>query len=204
MPGYPWGPGGSMTRATWFCVDIECSGPVPAIYDMVSLGAVPVRQLGGKLEIGDGFYVEICPVTGGVDAGAMAVNGLDYEALKRTGVEMSRALEGLNRWVDSLLIEGSKPVFVGHNAPFDWSFVSYSYHACGIKNPFGYKALDTKALAMGVLGLHWFDSHKERLDELLDLPPVEANKVHRADYDAWYQAHILVKLLERGGLCADS
>ena len=192
-----------MTRATWFCVDIECSGPVPALYDMLSLGAVPVWQQDGELAIGEGFYVEICPVAGGVDAGAMVVNGLDYEALKQTGTEMGRALLDLNQWVGSTLIEGSKPVFVGHNAPFDWSFVCYAYHVCGIKNPFGYKALDTKALAMGVLGIHWFDTNKERLDELLDLPPVQAKKVHRADYDAWYQAHILVKLLERGGLCAD-
>ena len=30
-----------------------------------------------------------------------------------------------------------------------------------------------------------------------ELPPVEPGKVHRADYDAWYQAHILARLLER-------
>ena len=35
------------------------------------------------------------------------------------------------------------------------------------------------------------------LDERLELPPVEKGKVHRADYDAWYQAHILARLLER-------
>ena len=29
-----------MPRATWFCVDIECSGPVPALYDMLSIGTV--------------------------------------------------------------------------------------------------------------------------------------------------------------------
>jgi DNA polymerase III alpha subunit (gram-positive type) len=88
-------------------------------------------------------------------------------------------------------------VFVGHNAPFDWSFISYSYHALGIENPFGYKALDTKALAAGVLGLHWFDTNKERLEELLKLPKPEDDRVHRADYDAWYQALILIGLLER-------
>ena len=60
-----------------------------------------------------------------------------------------------------------------------------------------YERRRAKALAMGVLGLHWFDSHKEELDVQLELPPVEAGKVHRADYDAWYQAHILLGLLRQ-------
>lgn len=192
-----------MPRATWFCIDIECSGPVPHLYDMVSLGAVPVVEQDGGLHIGETFYVEIRPTAPRVDPGAMAVNGLDLDALRRDGLPLAEALARLTAFAAAHTVPGSKPVFVGHNAPFDWSFVSYGYQVCGMPNPFGYKALDTKAYAAGVLGLHWFDSHKERLDELLELPPVEEGKVHRADYDAWYQAHILVKLLERSS-CAGS
>jgi len=186
-----------MTRATWFCVDIECSGPVPGLYDMISLGAVVVTPRGASYDIGETFYVEIKPTAPRVDPGAMAVNGLDYERLKREGMDLAEALQALSAWTDARVLPGSAPVFVGHNAPFDWSFVSWAYHASGLPNPFGYKALDTKALAMGVLQLHWFDSNKERLDQALELPAVERDKVHRADYDAWYQAHILVRLLER-------
>jgi len=186
-------------RATWFCVDIECSGPVPGLYDMVSLGAVAVRQTDDGFELGEDFYVEIRPVAPRVDAGAMAVNGLDIEVLRREGTPLAEALRALTAFVQAETVAGSKPVFVGHNAPFDWSFVNWSYHAEGQDNPFGYKALDTKALAMGILGLHWFDSNKEELDVRLDLPPVEPGKVHRADYDARYQAHILVQLLMRQG-----
>ena len=185
-----------MPRATWFCVDIECSGPVPGLYDMVSLGAVPVREVAGELTIGEGFYVEIQPQAPRFDARAMAVNGLDIEHLRQHGTPLRQALEQLSAWVAQCTVAGSEPVFVGHNAPFDWSFVNWSYHACGVVNPFGYKALDTKAYASGVLGLHWLDSSKEVLHERLDLPAVESSKVHRADYDAWYQAHILVQLLQ--------
>ena len=195
--GYTGLPGENMARATWFCVDIECSGPVPGLYDMISLGAVVVTPHADRFDIGDTFYVEIKPTAPRVDAGAMAVNGLDYDRLKQEGADLADALTTLTAWTRDRVLPGSEPVFVGHNAPFDWSFVSWAYHATGLPNPFGYKALDTKALAMGVLGLHWFDSNKERLDELLKLPPVERDKVHRADYDAWYQAHILVQLLER-------
>jgi len=186
-----------MPRVTWFCVDIECSGPVPGLYDMISLGCVPVREGRPHWVTDASFYVEIQPTAPRVDPGAMAVNGLDIEVLRRDGAPLGDALRRLSAFVAEQTVAGSKPVFVGHNAPFDWSFVSYAYHASGLVNPFGYKALDTKALSVGVLDVHWLDSSKEVLAERLTLPPVEAQKVHRADYDAWYQAHILAELLDR-------
>jgi DNA polymerase III alpha subunit (gram-positive type) len=133
----------------------------------------------------------------------MAVNGLDIEALRRDGTPLGDALRQLTAWVRGQTVEGTKPVFVGHNAPFDWSFVNHAYVSEGLDNPFGYKALDTKALAMGVLGVHWFDSNKELLQRELGLPEPDAQQVHRADYDAWYQAHILIGLLQRRPSCVD-
>ena len=186
-----------MLRATWYCIDIECSGPVPGLYDMVSLGAVSVTKTDEGYQIGTPFYVEICPTAPRFDAGAMAVNGLNIEELRANGTPMEEALDALTAFVNQTLVQGTEPVFVGHNAPFDWSFVNYAYHLHDRKNPFGYKAFDTKAFAAGVLKLHWFDSNKEQLAECLSLPEVEEEKVHRADWDAWYQAHILVQLLQR-------
>ncbi|MBM4367672.1 MAG: 3'-5' exonuclease [Deltaproteobacteria bacterium] len=186
------------TRATYFCVDIEASGPVPALYDMVSLGAVVVAPDGdGVLQIGDTFYVEIRPEGPRVDPGAMKVNGLDIEKLRREGTPRKQAMQDLATWARARIKPGTKPVFVGHNAPFDWSFVSWCYAADDMDNPFGYKALDTKALATGKLGVHWFDSNKELLETALGLPPEDKGQKHRADYDAQYQALILKRLLER-------
>lgn len=185
------------TRATYFCVDIECSGPVPALYDMISLGAVAVPpDDAGKLALGDTFYVELKPEGPRVDPGAMKVNGLDIEALRANGTPRREALLALAAWVKTHTRKGTKPVFVGHNAPFDWSFVAWCYAAEDLPNPFGYKALDTKALATGRLRLHWFDSSKEVLQERLGLPPEDMGQKHRADYDALYQAQLLLKLLE--------
>ncbi len=186
------------TRATYFCVDIEASGPVPALYDMVSLGAVVAApDADGILQIGDTFYVEIRPEGPRVDPGAMKVNGLDIEKLRREGTPRKQAMEALAAWVKARIKPGTKPVFVGHNAPFDWSFVSWCYAADDMENPFGYKALDTKALATGKLNVHWFDSNKELLEKALDLPAEDKELKHRADYDAQYQALILKRLLER-------
>ncbi len=50
---------------------------------------------------------------------------------------------------------------------------------------------------MGVLRLPWPDTSKENLERLLALPPQDATKVHRADYDARYQALIFCRLMER-------
>ncbi|MBN1335988.1 MAG: reverse transcriptase-like protein [Deltaproteobacteria bacterium] len=183
-------------RATYCCVDIECTGQVPAYHDMISLGAVGVRPVpGGGRELGGSFYVEIQPVFGHVDPGAMAVHGLTIDHLRAHGRPRRLALEALSAWVAAETVPGTKPVFVGHNAPFDWSFVSHAYGVEGLPNPFGYKAMCTKSLAAGVLGLHWFDTNKEVLAERLALPPEDRAKKHRADYDAHYQALILLGLL---------
>ncbi len=185
-----------MPRATWFCIDIECSGTVPAIYDMISLGAVAVHERdGGHLELGDSLYLELCPVSDTVDTRAMAVNGLDIDRLRAEGTPRKVALEKLTAWVAATVDPASEAVFVGHNAPFDWSFVAYCYKAERMKNPFGYKALDTKALAAGILDIHWLDTGKDTLAARLGLPGEDMGQKHRADYDAWYQAEILKALL---------
>jgi DNA polymerase III epsilon subunit-like protein len=164
---------------------------------MISIGAVDVAVRGGTRAIGETFYAEIKPTGPAVDPGAMKVNRLDIDALRRDGRDLFQVLTDLSTWVAARTVPGSKPVFVGHNAPFDWSFVSHAYHVHRLPNPFGYKALDTKALSMGALGLHWFDTNKEILEERLALPKPIEGQVHRADYDAWYQAHILLALLDR-------
>jgi ribonuclease T len=184
--------------ATWFCIDIECSGPVPALYDMISLGAVAVHEReGGTLELGDTLYLELRPESDQVDAGAMAVNGLDIDRLRAGGTPRREAMAALTAWVERTADPGTEAVFVGHNAPFDWSFVSWCYVAEGMENPFGYKALDTKALSAGILNIHWLDTDKGRLSRMLHLDDEDMTLKHRADYDARYQAEILKALLER-------
>lgn len=187
-------------RATYYSIDVEATGPVPGLYSMVSLGACVVAPRDGGLRIGETFYVEIRPAFAGNDPRANAVHGLDLDRLRREGVEPREAMERLNRFVDRSLVPGTEPVFVGHVAVFDWMYVAWYYEWCGVRNPFGYKGIDTKALAMGVLGLPWFDTTRETIAERLGLEPQDEATLHRADADARHQAEILKALLECAGL----
>jgi len=187
----------SVQRSTYFCIDIECNGQVPGLYDMVSLGAVVVKQdAEGVLQLGESYYVEIQPQAPRFDPSAAAIHGLDQDRLKAEGSTRRAAALELSAWVKRQTQPGTDPTFVGHNAPFDWSFVAYTYAAEELPNPFGYKAMCTKSLSAGVLDIHWLDTHKELLSDRLQLPAEDLGQKHRADYDAAYQAQILKALLE--------
>jgi DNA polymerase III epsilon subunit-like protein len=182
----------------YVCVDCEASGPVPPLYNLLSIGATVVRPAGGRHELGPSFYVELAPIFPGFDPGALAVCGLDPERLRAEGTEPKAAMEKLTRFVrENDDASGETPCFVGHNAVFDWAHIAYYYAHFGLANPFGYKGLDTKSLAMGKLDIAWRATSKENLERRLGLPPQDAKLVHRADYDAHYQALILQALLDQ-------
>jgi DNA polymerase III alpha subunit (gram-positive type) len=178
-------------------VDCEASGPVPPLYNLLSIGATIVRPEGGRHVVGPSLYLELAPIFPGFDRRAMEVCGLDAERLKREGLPPKVAVERLAAFAkEHAAATRERPCFVGHNAVFDWSYVAYYYAHFGMDNPFGYKGLDTKSLAMGVLGIPWNDTSKENLERLLALPPQDPSLIHRADYDAAYQALILIRLLD--------
>ncbi len=180
-------------------IDVEASGPVPGLFNLVSIGATIVRRREDKWALDpEDFYVELKPCFPGFDPDAMKIHGIPREHLEETGVEPKEAMTRLREW--SLERHGSepgRPVFVGHNALFDWSYINYYFVYTGVKNPYGYDGLDTKALAMGTLGIPWNDCRKNILERLLPIPKHDDAEAHKADYDARYQAEILRALLGR-------
>jgi DNA polymerase III alpha subunit (gram-positive type) len=181
----------------YFSVDLEASGPVPPKYNLLSIGVTVLRTEGDHHVLGDSMYIELRPIFPGFDKAAVNVAGLDIDRLRREGEEPEQALRRLTQWIREQNA-GSKdwPVFVGHNAVFDWAYLAYYYAHSDMRNPFGYKGIDTKSLAMGRLGISWKDTSKESLERRLKLPPQDPAQIHRADYDAWYQALILKALLD--------
>jgi DNA polymerase III epsilon subunit-like protein len=217
-----------MPETVYACVDVEASGPVPNPFNLVSIGAVAVRRVvresgsrtvagksaprsaagetaSGPVDVESAplwaadqdslLYIELKPVYPGFQDEAMAVHGIPRQRLEKEGLEASIAMKRLAEW--ALGLRG-QPVFVGHNAVFDWAYVNYYFDQTAVPNPFGWKALDTKSLAAGVLGIPFLETFKENLARLLpEIGPEDPARKHRADYDALYQAHLLAALLNR-------
>ena len=76
-------------------------------------------------------------------------------------------------------------------------YVNWYFAWTGVANPFGYNAIDTKSLAMGVLRVPWDETNKERIVPALGLALQDEATLHRADADARHQADLLVALLKR-------
>ena len=184
---------------SYICIDIEASGPVPGLFNLVSVGAVAVtKNSDGMWAVDDDeFYVELKPIFAGYDPEAERIHGLTAAHLEENGTHPTAAMQNLETWTKNK-VGKRRALFVGHNAPFDWMYIAYYFAHAKMVNPYGYNALDTKALAMGKLDLEWLETNKERLAELLpELPEVDSSQIHNAVYDARYQAHILCALINR-------
>lgn len=171
----------------YISVDIEASGPVPGEYSMLSFGACVVGQ--PDLAI----YVELKPDSPKHDPEALDVTGFNLDELANTGLLPTEAMQRLADWVADVSREGEKAVFVGLNAPFDWSFVNYYFHKYLGENPFGFTALDIKAFYMGVFNLEWRQTKSSHMAANL-LP--QTSPTHNALDDARYQAELFHLMLQ--------
>jgi ribonuclease T len=98
-------------------------------------------------------------------------------------------------WLEEVAPEGSVPVFVGFNAPFDWMFVADYFHRFLGRNPFGISAIDLKSVYMGRDGARdWSQTTKRHV---LEVHPVSRIHTHHALDDARMQAQLASVLLDR-------
>ncbi len=182
-------------------VDVEASGPIPSVHNLVSLGAVPVKEEAMSFQIVEGasFYEELRPAFPGFVEDAMKVHGITREQLVKSGKDPREAMERFRTWVlEQASGEEKAPVFVGHNAAFDWAYVNFYFHHTGVENPFDIFPLDTKSLAFGRYTLRWHKARKSVFQEMFaDLPKLDEAQRHRADYDAAFQAKMLCELMNK-------
>ncbi len=145
----------------YFSVDIESSGPIPGEYSLLALGSCLVVD--GILGPSEKFYRELKPLNANYVPRALEVSGFDMNRLVREGMEPVKAMADFEGWI----LERSgrnRPIFLGFNATFDWSFVNWYFHKFLGRNPFGISGLDIKAYSMGKLSLRWGQTTKWQLN----------------------------------------
>lgn len=175
-----------MDNEFYISVDVETSGPVPGIYSLLSIGACLVS------EPTQSIYLELQPDGLTHDPEAVAVTGLDLAKLKTEGLPPKEALLKLERWLQKTCPVGKKAIFVGLNAPFDWSFINYYFHKYSGENPFGFTAIDMKAYYMGLTDCLWKDTKSSLMATHLK-PKNTPN--HNALDDALFQAELFALML---------
>ena len=167
-------------------VDVETAGPDPGEYALLSIGACLVA------DPEQGFYVELKPTSMNATEEALAVSGLDLEALAADGVPPAHAMQRFETWLQEVGQGHERPVFVAFNAAFDWMFVNSYFHRYLGRNPFGHAALDMKALFMGLSSSSWAETAMVNAARRYEC---EINLTHNALQDARDQALLFQKML---------
>jgi DNA polymerase III epsilon subunit-like protein len=162
-------------------VDVEASGPIPGEYSMLSIGACRVDDWHKT------FECELKPINANYDPAAMEATGLKLDDFKKKGLPPVEGMKLFNQWLKEQEATGGKLVFVGFNAPFDWSFVNYYFLQYLQHNPFGFTSLDIKAYYMGVTGCRWSETSSSQIAR--DVNPTKIGD-HNPLHDAIYQAEL--------------
>jgi DNA polymerase III epsilon subunit-like protein len=178
------------THEVYISVDVESSGPIPGEYSLLSIGACSI-YMPEKM-----FQCELQPASAKHDPEALAVTGLSIAHLEKNGTPAVQAMQQFEGWLESCLTsQEEKLVFVGFNASFDWSFINYYFHKYLGRNPFGFAALDIKALYMGATGAAWCETKSSKMDNVLK---PQRKGTHDALADALYQAELFRLIRQKG------
>lgn len=188
-------------REIYISVDVETSGPNPSTYSILSIGASIIgttHEFYVELKPANDNYVrealEHCSFSKAVTERTRELGG-GPEALMRTlkerGLSPEVAMKNFATWIGNSVGE-ARPVFVGFNTPFDWSFVNDYFHRFLGENPFSISGIDIKAYYMGMMRCTWEETTKRRIR-----PQFRSSKqhTHNALDDALEQAEMFAKML---------
>lgn len=176
-----------MNSDFYISVDVETAGPYPGQYSLLSIGActldIPRRT----------FYVELRPINKNFTEEALEICQLSMSDLEQNGLEAEEAMEQFESWLQTVIPDGHRPVFVAFNATFDWMFVAHYFHRYLGHNPFGHAALDVKTFYMALHGVSWVETSMRYVaPHYLG----ERSLSHHALQDALDQADIFQRMLD--------
>ena len=174
-------------KEVFISVDVETTGPIVGEHSMLSIGACLVNNP----EIT--FYKILQPITNKAIKAALDVSGFTLDFAYQEGVSPKLAMTAFKEWIQENIEKDTIPVFVGLNAPFDWSFINYYFLKYLDENPFGISALDIKALFMGRVKCSWQETKSSIINEYTN-PKLQGN--HNALDDAKYQAELFKGILD--------
>ncbi len=173
---------------TWVSVDLETSGAVPGLYNLVSIGATVINPLVGPRPK---FYVEVYPHGGMEDPEALAVHGLAEEYLRKAGVDPKIAVTEFAQWAVDVANRPAetRPVFASWGS-FDWMWMGYYLEKFGRRYtyPFGPNSLELKSYYLGLTkGTEWRMTAKGRMPK----EDLRGAHTHNALDDAVEQAEMV-------------
>jgi hypothetical protein len=181
----------------YISADIEADGPVPGPNSMLSFGLVIAASFDGDTFVpagpdADSFYSELRPISDSFDRDALAVSGLDRDALVRGGEDPAVAMNAAYEWVQSVAGD-RRPVLVAWPLAYDWLFLQWYFLRFSVAgSPFGFSScVDMKTMFWRHVGMPLDAAGMD------DLPPElrsTAPHAHHALGDATQQAAIFVRL----------
>lgn len=168
-------------KEVYISVDIETAGPIVGEHSMLTIGACLVYSPDVE------FTIMLQPISDQAIQEALDVSGITLEQAMKMGTNPKDAMSQFEDWIIKNLPKDSRPIFVGLNAPFDWSFINFYFLKYLDRNPFGISAIDIKALFMGATKCSWYDTKSSSIDKYVH-PTLKGD--HNALHDAKYQAEL--------------
>ena len=185
----------------YFSADIETDGPIPGPYSILSFALVYAGIYDGKsfkrpLSYDHYLYRELRPISEDFEPEALAVNGLDRDALMKTGMQPTQAMREAGEWVRKIA-GGGNPVFVAYPLSFDWTWLYwYFVRFTEQGSPFGHsRCFDIKTAVSVKTGLPIAGAGRARVPS--ELLPNRKHTHHALD-DAIEQAELFANVFEWG------
>lgn len=159
--------------------DVETTGTVPGVDQIVELGAV--RFINGQVE---GVFSTLIDPLRSIPPGASAVNGITDDMVQGKPT-VDTVLPAFSEFCSSLPI-------VAHNAPFDSQFLTSDIKKFETAAPKGL-VIDTLTISRKVFpGLPNY-----KLGTLVQHLKIPSTGFHRAEADATYCGHLFIEMLKR-------
>jgi hypothetical protein len=183
----------------YISIDVEADGPIPGDYSMLSFGLAVAGSFDGSRftesdPTAETFYCELAPISEQFDPDALAVSGLDRDALIQTGADPAAAMSSAAVWVRDVA-RRRRPVAVGYPLPYDWMWLYwYFVRFADGGSPFGFsRALDIKTMYARAAGVVVGEATKRNMPAAIRS---SRPHTHNALDDAIEQAELFQRLFQ--------